>query len=49
MKQAETTLADNRDTPLEYAHYTFDFAQCVYIPHHTRQVGPLYFKTPRKI
>ena len=49
MKQAETTLADNCGTPLEYAHYTFDFAQCVHIPHHARQVGPLYFKTPRKI
>ena len=49
MKQAETTLADNHDTPLEYAHYTFDFTQCVHIPHHARQVGPLYFKTPRKI
>ena len=49
MKQAATTLADNRDTPLEYAHYTFDFAQCVHIPHHARQVGPVYFKTPRKI
>ena len=45
MKQAATTLADNQDTPLEYAHYTFDFAQCVHIPHHARQVGPLYFKT----
>ena len=24
MKQAETTLADNRDIPLEYDHYTFN-------------------------
>lgn len=30
-------------------HYTFDFAQCVFIPHHSRQVGPLFFETPRKI
>ncbi|XP_078314026.1 uncharacterized protein LOC111104843 isoform X3 [Crassostrea virginica] len=30
-------------------HYTFDFAQCVSIPHHSRQVGPLFFETPRKI
>ena len=42
MKEAATTLADNQDTPLDY---TFDFAQCVHIPHHARQVGPLYFKT----
>jgi len=27
----------------------FGFAQCVHIPHHVRQVGPLYFKTPRKL
>ena len=24
-------------------HYTYDFAQNVLIPHHSRQVGPLYF------
>ncbi|XP_056003731.1 uncharacterized protein LOC125678765 [Ostrea edulis] len=30
-------------------HYTFDFAQCVSVPHHFRQVGPLFFETPRKI
>ena len=29
-------------------HYTFDFAQSVALPHNTRQVGPLYFKVPRK-
>ncbi|XP_062571245.1 uncharacterized protein LOC134233284 [Saccostrea cucullata] len=31
------------------AHYTFDFAQNVTVPHHSRQVGPLFFETPRKI
>ena len=29
-------------------HYTFDYAQNVMIPHHSRQVGPLYFMSPRK-
>ena len=49
MKKAESTLIEHKEGPLSYAHYTFDFAQCVHIPHHARQVGPLYFKTPRKI
>ena len=30
-------------------HYTFDFAQNVCIPHEFRQVGPIYFKVPRKV
>jgi hypothetical protein len=30
-------------------HYTFDFAQQVSIPHHARQMGPLYFLCARKI
>ena len=30
-------------------HYTFDFSQAVLIPHHFRQVGPLYFLQPRKV
>ncbi|XP_062606259.1 uncharacterized protein LOC134268076 isoform X1 [Saccostrea cucullata] len=29
-------------------HYSWDFAQQVHIPHHAQQVGPIYFKTPRK-
>ena len=49
MKKAESTLKSHKKGTLSYAHYTFDFAQCVHIPHHARQVGPLYFKTPRKI
>ncbi|XP_053391377.1 uncharacterized protein LOC128554153 [Mercenaria mercenaria] len=28
--------------------YSFDFAQQLFYPHHAQQVGPLYFKTPRK-
>ncbi|CAC5375168.1 unnamed protein product [Mytilus coruscus] len=29
-------------------HYSWDYAQQVYFPHHAQQVGPIYFKTPRK-
>lgn len=32
-----------------FVHYTFDFSQNVCIPHHSRQMGPLYFKTLRKV
>ena len=35
--------------PLTAVHYTFDYAQNIGIPHHSRQMGPLYFLTPRKI
>ena len=36
-------------TDYQSVHYTFDFAQNVCIPHHARQMGPLYFLTPRKV
>lgn len=29
-------------------HYSWDYAQLVHIPHHAQQVGPVYFRTPRK-
>ena len=29
-------------------HYSFYYAQNVFIPHITQQVGTIYFKTPRK-
>ena len=29
-------------------HYSFDYAQQVHYPHYAQQVGPLFFKTPRK-
>ena len=29
-------------------HYSWDCAQPVHFPHHAQQVGPIYFKTPRK-
>lgn len=28
--------------------YSFDFAQQIHYPHHAQEVGPLFFKTPRK-
>ena len=36
-------------TDYQNVHYTFDFAQNVCIPHHARQMGLLYFLTPRKV
>jgi hypothetical protein len=32
-----------------YVHYTFDFSQNVCIPHHARQMGPVYFTSLRKV
>ena len=42
-KKSETQLAIAAGTGSspDYAHYTFDFAEQVFIPHHARQVGPL--------
>ena len=34
-------------TDFQHAHYTFDFAQNLCLPHHSRQMGPMYFVTPR--
>lgn len=30
-------------------HYTFDFAEQLHLPHHSRQVGPIYFKVPYRV
>lgn len=51
MKKAECELSkvQGSQSRPQYAHYTFDFAEQVHIPHHSRQVGPLYFKVCRKI
>ena len=51
MKKSEAELAKVLGTQSKpkYAHYTFDFAEQVHIPHHSRQVGPIYFKVCRKI
>ena len=29
-------------------HYTFEFSHQMFIPHHARQIGPIYFLVPRK-
>ena len=34
---------------LFHSHYTFDFAQQVTLPVRSRQVGPIYFKTPHRV
>ena len=46
MKKAETQLSEAQDTRSisQYAHYTFDFAEQVHIPHHAQQVGPFTSK-----
>jgi hypothetical protein len=38
-----------QSSDLTKMHYTFDFAQSLILPHHARQIGQLYFTTPRKI
>ena len=44
--QAREELQESQEgEPVEYAHLTFDFAQQLELPQHTRQVGPLYFKS----
>ncbi|KAJ8315738.1 hypothetical protein KUTeg_007888 [Tegillarca granosa] len=35
-------------TDFKHVHYTFDFSQSVNLPHHSRQMGLIYFITPRK-
>ena len=50
MKKAEAELSEvqGRMLPPKYAHYTFNFAEQVHIPHHSRQVGPLSSKCVTK-
>ena len=38
---------ENRDPAM--AHLTFDYAQQIELPFHTREVGPLYFKSRFKV
>ena len=47
VKQAKET--SENDIEQRYIHYTFDFSQSVSIPHHSRQMGPLYFASLRKV
>ena len=36
-------------TDLKKVHYTFDYCQNVALPHHSNQMGPLYFLSGRKV
>ena len=49
MDKAEKSLVSASGSPPSYSHYTFDFAQLLQIPYHSRQVGPIYFKVPLKV
>ena len=42
-------LIITEDNPDKKVHYTFDYSQNVRLPHHSRQMGPMYFTKLRKI
>ena len=46
--RSKQALAANSKYPA-YAHITFDFAQQAFLPYHSRQVGPLYYKVPMRV
>ena len=48
-KVAEAEAQGRQGNTLTYLHMTFDFAQQATIPHHARQVGPLYLRVPRRV
>lgn len=43
------TVKREVENPDDNKHYTFDFSQSVSLPHYSRQMGPLYFLTLRKV
>ena len=49
MTKAEKSLASTSGSPPSYGHYTFDIAQQLQVPYHSRQVGPIYFKVPLRV
>ncbi len=49
IKKAQEKLQSSSASPSDYGHYTFDFAQMLQVPYHSRQVGPLFFKVPLKV
>ncbi len=49
MAKGEKSLASASGSPPSYSHYTFDFAQQLQVPYHSRQVGPIYFKVPLRV
>ena len=48
-KRGASELCVAPDNVPTYAHYTFDFAEQLHLPHHSRQEGPLYFRVCRKV
>ncbi|XP_076461922.1 uncharacterized protein LOC143294352 [Babylonia areolata] len=49
-QQQIISLGPNRPCSRDItAHYSFDFAQQVHLPHSPYQPGPIYFLTPRKV
>ena len=46
VKRARETADLNEE---RFVHYTFDFSQSVALPHHSRQMGPVYFLSLRKV
>ena len=48
-KSIETAKAEHAKPEPNLKHITFDFAQQLEVPQHTRQVGPLYFKSRFRI
>ena len=47
IKRAKESRGSGEADP--YVHYTFDFSQNVCLPHRSRQMGPAYFATLRKV
>ena len=50
LKNAHSGYGPIPSTSTQYTkiHYTFEFSQQMFIPHHARQIGLIYFLVPRK-
>ncbi|XP_069108896.1 LOW QUALITY PROTEIN: uncharacterized protein [Argopecten irradians] len=48
LSETEKTTGNSPCTVDGAFHYSWDFAQQVHFSHHAQQVGPIFFKTPRK-
>ena len=45
----DARVSFNSDGQDKYFHFKFDYSQNISVPHHSRQMGPLYFLSLRKI
>lgn len=45
----KTAIANSAADDATFSHHTFDFAQQLELPTHTREVGPLYFKVKYRV